>query len=357
MVGGSRVMRCCVLASALAATVIVSVGCGGESEESGGPASASQAQAPQVPAYDGPEADLPGKYGEPEIKSDVELTFGLLNPFDGSPALHAWQGRIEEETERLGVTLIAKDAGLDPNTQVSQCNDLLAQKVDALLIYPVDPNAMTPCVAEAAAAGIPVIARDTPPIASEELLPGYDSVVLSARDLHSYETAKAAAEVAPGTSFAMLGLGVPVPLLKYGMERTGHWATTFGMKRLGQVDTQEDTPAGNAQTASGLLAKYPDAEVIFTYNDIAAQATARVARSSGREVLIFGHDAEPAAVDMILRGELAGSYGTNAREMAIQMVHGGYNMVTEQNLPLPPQLAVPGEMVTKENAKGFESLY
>ena len=52
------------------------------------------------------------------------------------------------------------DDALDVDKQVSNMQQLLAQKVKAIVFYPLDPKAMTPVLDQAKKQGVPVVAID-----------------------------------------------------------------------------------------------------------------------------------------------------------------------------------------------------
>lgn len=74
---------------------------------------------------------------------------------------HEWYQNIingaKEEAEKLGVELSVADSNLDVNTQINACENFIAQKVDVLIITPIDPKALVPVVKKATEAGIKVI--------------------------------------------------------------------------------------------------------------------------------------------------------------------------------------------------------
>jgi len=61
-----------------------------------------------------------------------------------------------------GISLLAVDSNYDPAKQVSIMEDMLAKKVDALILGAVDPAGVLPTVAQFNAAKIPVVAVDNP---------------------------------------------------------------------------------------------------------------------------------------------------------------------------------------------------
>lgn len=328
----------------------------GSSSDSDTEADSAAGSAQNFPEYDGPEAGLPASYEKPVKKEGVDFSVGWLNPHDAQRALHLAQESAANATRALGGTFIPKDAEVTLNKQVSQCNDVLAQRVEILAPYPVVPEALAPCIAKAPRSGVKVtITQDTPPQAGKPPLPGYESVVRQSRDIASYETAKAAAQAAPeGATFAQISLGVPVPLLDYGDERTRYWAKRFGLKFAGRVTSSGPYPNALSAAANSLLAKYPDVDVVFNYDDLSAQTLVTTARANGRELIVLGNNGDAGAVEMVKNGQMVGTYAYDFPEIGCQMIYGAYNVLTEQNLPLPKEIAVPGVMVTEANADSFE---
>lgn len=91
-------------------------------------------------------------------KKEVKIGVSLMSFQPGfMMALH--QG-IQEKAKELGVEIIMVNANLDAGMQSNQVEDLLTQGVDALLLNPVDGNAITPMVIEANQKGIPVFTVD-----------------------------------------------------------------------------------------------------------------------------------------------------------------------------------------------------
>ena len=60
------------------------------------------------------------------------------------------------------VNLIIMDALMDANTQVSQIEDLITQKVDLIVIWSVNPDTISSAVKAAYDAGIPLLTTDAP---------------------------------------------------------------------------------------------------------------------------------------------------------------------------------------------------
>jgi ribose transport system substrate-binding protein len=347
---------CAVAATTALALTAAACGSSDDSDSASTPTTAAAADtstASSAPAveYDGPETELPAAYEEPTIKDGYEFTLGWLMPTAANPFVKAIATAAKAETERLGGRFIELDAGLNVDKQVSQCNQLVAQKVDAMGVYGVDPSALGPCLKEADAAGIKIVGQDTPPIAGEPLMPHYLSVVLQGTDHARFLMAEYAASQQPGAKFATIGVNIPVPLLHYSIDRARYWGEKFGMQYLGQVDSQGDTSEDAATAMSTLLTRYPDVQAVFTFNDPAAQAAATTARAAGKtDVKVYGNSGEKAAVDMVKAGQMAGTVLLDTKAIGSQMVRGLYNALTDQGLPLPEQMTPKPQVVTPENA-------
>ncbi len=74
---------------------------------------------------------------------------------------HQWYQNIiagmKEKAAQAGVELKVADSNLDQNKNISEAENFIAQKVDVLVITPVDPNAIGTVIQKAKANNIPVV--------------------------------------------------------------------------------------------------------------------------------------------------------------------------------------------------------
>ncbi|MCC8166268.1 MAG: substrate-binding domain-containing protein [Planctomycetes bacterium] len=96
--------------------------------------------------------------GEKSVK-DVRL--GLSIKAQNAPYFVAQFDVAKRMAAEKGFTLIAIDAEGNIEKQISDCEDLLSQNIDVLLINAIDPVAIIPATEAATAAGVPVIGFDT----------------------------------------------------------------------------------------------------------------------------------------------------------------------------------------------------
>ena len=76
-----------------------------------------------------------------------------MNPLAANESLQYMQKGAVAQAKALGCKIITLDDALNVDKQVSNMQQLLAQKVNAIIFYPLDPKATTPVLAQAKKAG------------------------------------------------------------------------------------------------------------------------------------------------------------------------------------------------------------
>lgn len=331
-----------------AAAMAASVACGGSSG-SAPAATAAAGPAPNV-AFDSAEANLP-TIKVPQVVAGTKCSIGYQNVFAAVPALKAEQDAAQAEAQRLGCTFAAVDDQAAPVNQVNHMEQFIAQDVNAIVVFPNVSSALAPSVAKATAQGIFVLGENAPPQADATPLEGYSTNGVQGVDTETYLRVKSVADAKPGASFALLGLGAPVQVVTYYTARTKYWADKFGLKFLGQTDAQTDNPAGQATAMSAILARYPDVQAVFTYNDTAAVSAASIAGSTGRsDIMISGGDGSANAISAIKDGTVFNTVQPQILQRGKMLMDAAYSLITKQNLPLPKTFGVPVTVITKDNA-------
>lgn len=338
------------------ALVLAAAGCSssgnGSSATTGstGGSGSGTATAVSIP-YDGPENGLPTAYPDPAKKPGPGFTVGFMNIFAAIPALKASQDAAEQEVARFGGKFIAKDDQLDVTMQVNHCNELIAQNVNAILLYPLDPKALQPCFKAAADKGIPVVVQNAPVAASDTLVETLTTDNIQGFDYNAYQRAKAVAQAAPGSSYVILGLAAPVAALNYFAERQRYWSDKFGLKFLGKIDAQTDNAAGAATATAGLLGKYPNVQSIFAYNDNAALAAVPTAKSSGKgSVRILGSNGQTAAIAAVKNGSLFGTTWVDFPAIGRNQARAAVTLLGDKTATLPKFVTTENKFVTKADA-------
>ena len=368
----SRKLRglCRGLIAALAVSAAVaSTACGGSSSSkttpptsSGAATSATSATTPEgvaVPAgYTGPEATLPTAYATPTKMAGTTCTIGFQNPIAANETLGFWQKGVVAQGEALGCKVITLDDKLSPDQQVTNMQQLLAQHVDAIIFYPLDPKATVPILKQAKKQGVPVIATDATfgsPDAQAPYLPYIATQVWQARDIQAYQQADALAKAKPGAKLGLIGIGAPVPALKYLTQREEYWAKKRGITVLGTQDNPSDDVTGGEKAANGLLQRYPTLDAIIGYNDPSAIGAITAARGAGRTIVAIGCNGSSDGLTAVKSGREAATMQVDAVGWGVQQVYAAYDLITKQNLPLPKIIVRPSTLVTKANVGSVPS--
>ncbi len=242
------------------------------------------------------------------------------------------------------------------NTQTSQVDNFITQKVDLLLISPFEAAPITPAVKRAMDAGIPVIELDRKTVGD----PGKDYTAFIGGD--NYKIALAAGEY---TAKTLLPDGGEVAVLQ------GLPSSTPAVERL---DGFKDGVKGNpkievvaeqaadwlpdkAQTAfAAMLQAHPDIKMVYASNDMMAAGALLAAKGAGKEgqIAIIGTDGLPGpagGIRAVAEGDWAATftYPTGANE-AIEMAK---SILLDCATEVPTNVTVATTAITPENAKSM----
>ena len=176
--------------------------------------------------------------------------------------------------------VIVTDAGGDANKQISDIEDLVTRKVDALLVAPASDTALTPAVDQAVAAGIPVIVFNS----------GMQSDKVSARALPPYhEWARLTADWlgktmnGKGNVLALRGIA---GLAAEADEWAGVEEALKNYPDIKLICTEyADWAYDKAKTAvANCLANHPDVNGVLSIGDAMTWAAAETLKDQGYDV-------------------------------------------------------------------------
>lgn len=105
-----------------------------------------------------PQADV--AENETAAEESEPVVIGLSLSTLDNPFFESIQEGAADSAERLGAELIVQDAANDADTQEAQIRELIGQGVSAILVNPVDGDAIVTAIEAANAAGIPVLTVD-----------------------------------------------------------------------------------------------------------------------------------------------------------------------------------------------------
>lgn len=198
-----------------------------------------------------------------------------------------------------GDTLIFLDANGDVSKQNNDIQDLITQGVSAIIINPVNPDAVIPSVEAAAAAGIPVITVDRSVNDGEVVAHiGRDNKAMG-KLVGEAVLARLKADGVEGAKIIEIqgDAGGAVMMDR----RDGFHSAIEGSSHNIVEGPYAEYIRANAVTAmQDLLQAHPDVKVIYAHNDDMALGAAQVLSESGRDdVLISGVDGLSEALEMM----------------------------------------------------------
>ncbi|WP_409303234.1 sugar ABC transporter substrate-binding protein [Pseudomonas sp. KCJK8993] len=253
-----------------------------------------------------------------------------------------------------GVQLQFEDARSDVVKQLSQVESFVSQKVDAIVVNPVDTAATRKITEAAVKAGIPLVYVNRRPddlalpkgvvtVASDDLeagrmqmqylaqkMGGKGSVVILLGDLANNSTANRTKGVKEVLA--------QYPGIRIDQEQTGVWLRDRGMTLVNDWLTQ-----GREFNA------------VVANNDEMAIGAAMALNQAGVErgsVLIAGVDGTPDGLRAVQRGELAVSVFQDAKGQAEGSVETAVKMIKQQ--PVEAAVWIPYRLITPDNVAQFK---
>jgi ribose transport system substrate-binding protein len=238
-----------------------------------------------------------------------DFTIGISNPQGAQPILKLTQDAFTAAAKRDGITVKALDAQLDPAKQVTDVDQLVAQKVDLLVVYPLDANSLKPALNRAKAAGIKVVGWAG--MASPDADPGVLSSNVDTGG--SYRGAKLLGDYVKtqldGKGKVLgVGLGVPVPALESMLSQYKKNVTDgTDISWLGRIDNPTDDIAGGQKVVATALTKYQnDVQAIMAYNDSSAIGASVAAKAAGlSNVVIVGQNGDEDGIAAVKDGRIS----------------------------------------------------
>lgn len=261
---------------------------------------------------------------------------------------------LQAEAKKRGIDLVVTDAQGQTAKQVSDVEDLIAQRVNLILLAPREYQGLVPALQAAKAAHIPVILVDREAAGK----PGVDFItVLSSNFIQQGQRAAAwlakatngkanivELSLTPGSSVARdRAAGFREGIAKYpGMQiiasQTGNASRAEGeqvMQNLAQS-------LGNRITA------------VYAHNDEMAlgaiQALKAAGRHPGKDVTIVSVDGERAGLQAIIAGDLGATVESNPRfgPLAFETIEK-----YRKGEPIPPRITLTDRLFDRSNAAQF----
>jgi ABC-type sugar transport system substrate-binding protein len=330
--------------SALIASVALAVvACGRGEQSSGG----SAAVAPAATAQSAASVQPVTEYARPP-KPARQYRIGIAIPHLANPHYVGQAYGYIDEAQALGAQVTLLEAGgyehLDK--QVSQIEDLVASKVDAIILAAVSGPGTVGAVEQAAAAGIPVInvnvMTDSDKVVTR--IRSDDDVIGRMQADFMGDRLKGAGNVvmlrgAPGTSWAEI---------RGNAFRQQLAAKYPNVKILGEQYSQS-TPADGLRLMEDFLQTFPQINGVYNGADSTAVGAAQAVRASGKagSIVMTATDFQIDTEKFVREGVISATVLQQPVTMGRWGIRAAINFLEKK--PVPPVMFTGLMTATKEN--------
>lgn len=311
-------------------------------------------EASKQPESTSAESAAPQNSDDASSKSDVnvkDLKIAYVPTTMNNPFWSAMMGGITSEMEAQGMDskaqLVTVDANSDQVTMNNYIYDLINQKVDAIIMAPMDCTAVTEALQACADAGIPVINVDTAVdrvdlVKSVIASDNYGAGVACAKDMLS--------KLEPGSKIYIMNQ----PSGTACVQREQGFRDTIGDKFeiIGTSDTSGDT-ATTLPVAEDAITADKDLKAFFCINDMGALGCVQAAKAAGRsDILIYGVDGNPDFMGYVKDGSATGSAAQQPSVIGGNAVKAVLSSLAGEKVEA--EITVPVEFITKDNIANFD---
>jgi len=287
------------------------------------------------------------------------LTIAFVPKALNSPFWAEMQQAAEREAAALSVRLVAlaADRETDVERQYQIIENLIQQKVDAILLSPAGSRELVPAIRKANDSGIPVLILDTRIDAAAAASMGAKVVTFIGSD--NFEGGAVAGRY---LARALAGSGSVAIIEGIAGHETADRRRQGFLKgvephrgiRVVASQTADWERARAYTVAENLLQAHPDLDAIFAANDEMALGALEAVDAAGRmaHVRVVGFDAIPDALANIAKGRLLGSVAQFPGEMGRLGVRHAVALLRDGTVP-PAEILTRVELIDRSNVGAF----
>lgn len=272
-----------------------------------------------------------------------------------------------------GCTVIWKSADSNIDKQISLVENFIEQKVDCILVNPLDSEALIPVIEKAAAAGIPTIT-----MAGWADVPTNYTTVYNDRE-NTRVVGELTGKLLNGKGKAALLFGNTGNLVSDLRQQGYH----EGISKYPGITVLEQPaywdPATGMKAAQDLIAANPDLDAIHSVSEAVTLAVYQAVKTAGKEgkILITSYDGNPDGLKAVERGQFYSTVLTGAKKtgywnvkMGVLLASGArpkdhilnldtHFVLREENIPKFKAMGIAPNMsvITPQKAESLVSQY
>lgn len=273
----------------------------------------------------------------------IGLSVSTLN----NPFFVTLRDGAQSAADEAGAELIVSDAQNDTAQQQDDIQNFVTQQVNAILVNPVDSDAVVPAIEAANQANIPVIALDRG-ASGGELATTIASDNVQGGNLAGEELIRL---VGSGSVAQLEGTPGADPARDRGQGFQDAIDAQSAVEVVASQSANFDRAEG-LNVAANILQANPDIAGIFAQNDeMALGAVQALGNSAGDDVKVVGFDATEDGLSAIQDGTMNATVAQQPAEIGSLGVENAISVINgesvEENIPVEVQL------VTPENVSEF----
>jgi len=262
--------------------------------------------------------------------------------------------KAAEKVKGDNVEVVLMDGKSDSNKQMSQMENLIAQKVDVVIILPINSEASKPMVENAVKAGIKVISVNAPLVNQDKAVAYVGSTDVLAGEIEAQKMA----DVLGGKGNVVILQGAfghqaqidrkqgmenilkKYPDIKVVGSQTGEWFREKGMKVM------------ENWLQSGL-----EIDGVLCHNDEMALGAIKAIEDVGKidKIKVGGIDSTPEALKYLRDGRLAFTVFQDAKGQGRAAIETATKVAKGDKVE--SKILIPFELVTKDKADEYEARY
>ncbi|WP_131196080.1 sugar ABC transporter substrate-binding protein [Lichenihabitans psoromatis] len=297
-----------------------------------------------------------GLLGGSAHAADVTLGFssvGLSFPFAAAIA----KG-FQDEAVKRGAKAVVLDAKADVQKQANDIDDLIGQKVNGLVIMPLDSVVAQGWVDRATAAGLPVVAvgsqiGDPKKRAIRDVYPKLTALTTQDEVAAGNAAGQVALDLMPKDHLAKIAIIEGAAGFAEVAQRTDGFKQALdkaGAKYEIVASQPGDWTAEKGEAAcQNILAAHPDVDIFYNQADDMVVGCARAVRSAGSQAKLIGVGGSKLAVAAIKAGQVDGTVCYKPEALGALAFDTLYDNVTGKTHHKAEFLSYPTPGVTKAN--------
>lgn len=278
------------------------------------------------------------------------VLLSMKGPGAANPFWAAVEAGARAKADELGVDIVVLSPPVesDVQSQIAQVEDQLVKNIDALVLAPTDPNAVSPIIQQAIADGVGVVFIDTQ---------GIDEGVTFIGTNNEAGAALAAEficeNIEEGSDVAILQGIITQSTGKARADGSKSGLEACGLNIVAEQPAEWDTAKAQA-AMENILTGNPGLKAVFASNDNMALGAVEALKSAGmlEQVMVVGFDANPNAADSILAGEMTATVAQNPFNMGAFGVENALKV--KMGEAIPAVIDTGTVLVTEANAADFQ---